>query len=154
MTFAGLFGFIAILLAATGTGEAEQSVRRPQASAQVQPPVRMMTVRQETILRVPVRPNPRMRLRWEEEKGPKCLPVSAIAGAVLSSPDSIDILLRNRQRMRAKLDNDCDGLDFYGSLYLQTDDGKFCAKRDSIHSRMGRTCRIQKFRTLVPKVER
>ena len=24
-----------------------------------------------------------------------------------------------------------------GALYLQTDDGKFCAKRDVIHSRMG-----------------
>jgi hypothetical protein len=150
MTFAGWLGFIAMLLGATETGEADPDPRRPAPL----PPVRMMTIQQETILRVPVRPNPRLHLRWEEEKGPKCLPAAAIAGAMLSSPDSIDILLRNRQRMRAKLDNDCNGLDFYGSLYLQTDDGKFCAKRDSIHSRMGGTCRIQKFRTLVPKVER
>ena len=151
MTFAGFFGFIAMLLT---VGEVEQAQSRSQSSPRPQPPVRMMTVQEQIILRVPVRPNPRLRLRWEEEKGPKCLPVAAIAGAMLSSPDTIDILLRNRQRMRAKLDNDCDGLDFYGSLYLQTDDGKFCAKRDSIRSRMGATCRIEKFRTLVPKVER
>ncbi len=145
MTFAGLIGFIAMLLSG---GEAQQAKPRPV------PPVRMMTIQQQIILRVPLRPHPRLQLRWEEEKGPKCLPVAAIAGAMLSSPDSIDILLRNGQRMRARLDDDCDGLDFYGSLYLQTDDGKFCAKRDSIHSRMGGTCSIQKFRTLVPRVER
>ena len=149
MTFAGFFGFIAMLLAAA-EGEEQAEARSPKPV----PPVRMMTVQQQMILRVPVRPNPRLQLRWEEEKGPKCLPAAAIAGAMLSSPDSIDIVLRNRQRMRAKLDNDCEGLDFYGALYLQTDDGKFCAKRDVIRSRMGGTCQIEKFRTLVPKVER
>ena len=142
MTFAGFFGFIAMLLAA---GEAEA----PPA-----PPVRAMTVERQMILLVPVRPYPRMNFRWEEEKGPKCLPVGAIAGAMLSGGDSIDLVLRNRQRMRARLDNDCEGLDFYGGLYLQTEDGQLCAKRDSIRSRMGATCRIEKFRMLVPKVER
>ena len=93
-------------------------------------------------------------MRWEEEKGPKCLPAAAIAGAIMSSPDSIDILLRDRQRMRARLDDDCEGLDFYGSLYLQTDDGKFCARRDVIRSRVGGTCRIEKFRILVPRIGR
>ena len=142
MTFAGFFGFIAMLLA---TSEAEA----PPA-----PPVRVMTVERQMILRVPVRPYPRMNFQWEEEKGPKCLPVGAIAGAMLSGPGSIDLVLRNRQRMRARLDNDCEGLDFYDGFYLQTEDGQFCAKRDSIRSRMGGTCRIEKFRMLVPKVER
>ena len=148
MTFAGFFGFIAMLLAAAEGGEQAESSPKPV------PPVRMMTVERQMILRVPVRPYPRMNFRWEEEKGPKCFPVQAIAGAMLSGPDSIDIVLRNRQRMRAKLDNDCEGLDFYGGLYLQTEDGQLCTKRDAIRSRMGGTCRIEKFRTLVPKVER
>ena len=146
MTFAGFFGFIAMLLA---TGEAQRPSDPPPA-----PPVRMMTVERQMILRVPVRPYPRMNFRWEEEKGPKCLPVGALAGAMMSGPGSIDIVLRNRQRMRARLDNDCEGLDFDGGFYLQTEDGQFCAKRDSIRSRMGATCRIEKFRMLVPKVER
>ena len=140
MTFAGIFGLIAMLLAT--------------AEAATPPPVRVMTVERQLILRVPIRPYPRIKLRWEEEKGPKCLPVGAIAGAMLPGPDSIDIVLRNRQRLRAKLDNDCEGLDFYGGLYLQTEDGQLCAKRDSIRSRIGGTCRIDKFRVLVPKVER
>ena len=142
MTFAGFFGFIAMLLSA---GEPE---------APPGPPVRVMTIERQMILRVPVRPHPRRNFQWEEQKGPKCLPVGVIAGAMLSGPDSIDIVLRNRQRIRAKLDSDCDGLDFYGAMYLQSDDGQFCAKRDVIRSRMGGTCRIEKFRTLVPKIER
>ncbi|MCY7281655.1 MAG: hypothetical protein LH610_12330 [Sphingomonas bacterium] len=146
MTFAGFFGFIAMLLA---TGEAQKPSEPPPA-----PPVRMMTIERQMILRVPVRPYPRMTLRWEEEKGPKCLPVGAIAGAMLSGPDSIDIVLRNRQRLRAKLDNDCEGLDFYGGLYLQTEDGQLCAKRDVIRTRVGGTCPIEKFRLLVPRIER
>ena len=142
MTFAGFFGFIAMLLSA---GEGERSPA---------PPVRVLTVERQMIVRVPVRPYPRMNFRWEEEKGPKCIPARAIAGAMLSGTDSIDFVLRNRQRIRAKLDNDCQGLDFYGRFYLQTDDGQFCAKRDAIRNRMGGTCRINKFRMLVPKVER
>lgn len=155
MTFSGLFGFIAMLLA---VGEVDQAQSRSEATrsqpSDRSPPVRMMTVQQQIILRVPVRPNPRLQLRWEEEKGPKCLPAAAIAGAIMSSPDSIDILLRDRQRMRARLGDDCEGLDFYGSLYLQTDDGKFCARRDVIRSRVGGTCRIEKFRILVPRIGR
>ena len=116
--------------------------------------VRTMTVEERLIIRIPVTPRPRIRIRWEEEKGPKCLPARAIAGAFLSSPDSVDFLMRNRQRVRARLDNDCDGLDFYGQLYLLPDDGKICARRDVIRSRVGGSCRIDRFRTLVPKVDR
>ena len=145
MTFAGFFGFIAMLLA---TGEAQSPSARPSA-----PTVRVMTVQQQTILRVPVRPYPQMKFRWEEEKGPKCLPVRAIAGAMLSGSDSIDIVLRNRQRVRARLESECKGLDFYDGFYLQTEDGRFCARRDVIRGRMGGTCQVEKFRLLVPKVE-
>lgn len=145
MTFAGFFGFIAMLLA---TGEADRPSDPPA------PTVRAMTVQRQVILRVPIRPHPPMNFRWEEEKGPKCLPVRGLAGAMLSGPDSIDIMLRNRQRVRAKLESECKGLDFYDGFYLQTEDGQLCARRDVIRSRMGGTCQIDKFRMLVPKVER
>jgi len=116
--------------------------------------VRVMTVERQMILRVPVHPRPRLRIRWDEEKGPKCLPAAAIAGAMLSGPDSIDFLLRDRQRMRARLDSDCPALDFYGGFYVQPEDNRICARRDVIHSRVGGTCRIERFRNLVPRVER
>ena len=54
--------------------------------------------------------------------------------------------LRNRQRIRAGSTSDCPALDFYGGFYLQPDDERICAKRDSIHSRMGGSCRIERFR--------
>ena len=142
MIFTGLVGLLSALLAGS---EAPPTPREG---------VRMMTVEERLTIRIPVAPRPRLKIRWEEEKGPKCLPARAIAGAFLSGPDTIDILLRNRQMMRARLDNDCEGLDFYGQLYVQPEDGRLCARRDSIRSRVGGSCRIEKFRTLVPKVER
>ena len=144
MILPGLLGLLAMLL---GGGD-------PPSPQGPPPAVRMMIVQQQVILRVPVRPHPAFALQWEEEKGPKCLAAGMIAGAMLSTPGNIDIVLRNRQRIRAKLDSDCDGLDFYGGLYIQTDDGEVCAKRDSISSRVGGTCRIEKFKMLVPKVDR
>jgi hypothetical protein len=142
MIMTGLVGLLTALLAG--------SEAAPAPSERV----RTMTVEERLIIRIPVTPRPRIRIRWEEEKGPKCLPARAIAGAFLSSPDSVDFLMRNRQRVRARLDNDCDGLDFYGQLYLLPDDGKICARRDVIRSRVGGSCRIDRFRTLVPKVDR
>lgn len=143
MIFPGLFGLFAILFAAA---------EPPQSGPP--PAVRMMVVQQQLIVRVPVRPHPAFTLRWQEEKGPKCLPVGMIAGAMLSSPGNIDLVLRNRQRVRARLDSDCEGLDFYSDVYMQTGDGEVCAKRDSIRSRVGGLCRIEKFKMLVPIVER
>ena len=142
MIFSSLVGLLSALLAA--------SEAPPMPSERV----KVMTVEERITIRVPVAPRPRMRIRWEEEKGPKCLPVGAIAGAFLSGPDSIDFLLRGRRLVRARLDNDCDGLDFYGKLYVEPEDRRICARRDTIRSRAGTSCRIEKFRSLVPKVER
>jgi hypothetical protein len=143
MILAGLLSLLTALLAGgEGSSAPEEGVR-------------VTTIEERLIIRVPVMPRPRQRLsiHWEEEKGPKCIPVDAIARAFLSGPDSIDILLRSRQLVRARLDNDCDGLDFYGALYVQPEDRRICAKRDTIRSRVGGSCRIEKFRTLVPKID-
>jgi len=115
--------------------------------------VRTLVVQEEVIMRVPVRPMPR-RIDWDERKGPKCIPSEAIRGAALSSQETVDFLLFDRTRLRAQLDEDCPALDFYNGFYLTPNDGKVCAKRDEIHSRMGRSCRIERFRRLVPKFER
>jgi hypothetical protein len=144
MILTGLVGLFAALLA----GSEEPPARAPG--------VRVTTIEERLIIRIPVspRPRPRLRIRWEEEKGPKCLPADGIARAFLSGPDSIDFLMRSRQLVRARLDNDCPALDFYEGFYVQPDDRRLCARRDSIRSRVGGSCRIEKFRTLVPKVDR
>lgn len=114
-----------------------------------------MTIESQIILRVPVQPQPRLSLRWDEvEDGPKCLPARALAGAMLSGADSIDFLLKSRRRLRARLDSECEGLDFYGGFYIQPEDRMICAGRDVIRSRVGGTCRIDRFHMLVPRVER
>src|SRR5690606_25270085 len=77
MILTGLVGLLSALLA---------SREAPPAPPQG---VRVMTVEERLIIRVPVAPRPRVKLRWDEEKGPKCLPARAIAGAFLSGPDSI-----------------------------------------------------------------
>jgi hypothetical protein len=143
MILAGLVSLLSALLAGSGGSSA------PEES------VRVTTIEERLIIRVPVarRPRQRLNIRWEEEKGPKCIPADSLARAFLSSPDSIDILLRSRQVIRAKLDSDCDGLDFYGGFYIQPEDRRICAKRDTIRSRVGGSCRIERFRTLVPKVD-
>lgn len=117
-----------------------------------QPVVRRIMVQDELIIRIPVRP-PRVRqpIEWVESKGPKCLSSRYIAGATLSAPSSIDFLLRDRSRLRARIDDRCPALDFYDGFYLEPEDDRICAKREEIKTRMGGSCRIERFRTLTPK---
>lgn len=117
--------------------------------------VRTMTVEQRLVVRVPVRPQFRGRLHWEEEAfGPRCLPLNGIAGAALAGKDGIDFLMRDRRRVRAKFAGDCTGLDFWDGFYMQPTDRRICAGRDVISSRVGGTCEIDRFRMLAPRLER
>lgn len=117
--------------------------------------VTRMVEQDEVILRVPVQPRPLMpQFEWQEKKGPKCIPVAAVRRALLSGPEQVDLILANKRRIRAHLEEDCPALDFYGGFYLQLQDNRLCAGRDIIRSRMGGTCTIRGFRLLVPKVRR
>ncbi|MCY7339448.1 MAG: hypothetical protein LH465_05785 [Sphingomonas bacterium] len=118
------------------------------------PAVRRMIIRDEILIHVPIGNRPPPLFEWEEHKGPKCLPAAAIVGASIAGPSSIDFVLRDRRRIRAKLDKDCAGLDFYGGFYVEPADGGICAKREEIRSRVGASCRITHFRRLVPKLKR
>ena len=70
-----------------------------------------------------------------------------------SGPSSIDFLLRDRTRVRAIMDDECPALDFYKGFYLQPDDDRICAKCESIQSRIGGSCRIERFKTLIPQMK-
>jgi hypothetical protein len=109
----------------------------------------------QTILRVPVQPRVMVpHMEWAERKGPSCIPAQAIRRAFLSGPDKVDFVLVNRARVRAEFDDRCPALDFYGGFYLRTEDQRLCAGRDSVRSRMGGNCTIERFKQLVPKVQR
>ena len=139
MIFAHLLAFVSSLLGISGADDAA-----------VQRTVSRLVVQDELIVRVPVEAMPHQFV-WEEHKGPKCIAAKDIRGAKLSGPQQVDFVLSDRSRIRAKFEDDCPALDFYGGFYLNPQDEQLCAKRDSVHSRMGGSCRIERFRSLKPK---
>ena len=131
------------------------------APASAADPVRIaqVTVRERIVIRVPrvVVPVGRTTLppkamTWREKKGPKCIPAQGMAGAMITAPKQVDLVLMGGKRVRAKLDGDCKPLDFYGGFYLRpSGDGMICADRDSIRMRSGASCGIDSFKSLVAK---
>ena len=88
-------------------------------------------------------------LKWEESKAGKCLPLGDVAAAVGTGERNMDLLLRNRTRMRVKFKKGCRGDDFYAGFYVEpSPDGLLCADRDVVRARSGMTCRIDRFRRL------
>ena len=119
--------------------------------AAMQESVTRLIVQDEVILRIPIAPRPQgPAVRWTERKGPKCIPIGPIRGAMLSGPEQVDFIFRNRARVRAQFDENCPALDFYAGFYLQPNGEQLCAGRDAIHSRMGGSCTIERFKMLVP----
>ncbi len=115
-------------------------------------------IREQILIRVPARIRnapggvAAKPIEWKESRGPKCVPMRLIAGATLLSQNSFDLVLRDRSRVRAKLEKRCPALDYYYGFYIrQTTDGQICADRDSIRSRMGGECEIDRFRSLSAK---
>lgn len=79
------------------------------------------------------------------------MPLAALAGAAITQPDSVDLFLRGGARLRARLDDDCPALDYYSGFYVRpTADGQVCERRDSLHTRAGGQCTIERFRSLQP----
>jgi hypothetical protein len=111
-------------------------------------------VREQIVVRVPVRlrevsPAAPSLIQWREGKGPKCVPTRSIVGASLLSQNSVDLILRDKRRVRAKLESNCPALDYYYGFYISPNaDGMICADRDIIRSRVGGQCEIERFRSL------
>jgi hypothetical protein len=111
-------------------------------------------VRQQIIIRVPQPgrgvPVSATTMHWREGNGPRCLAANQILAAT-PSQSSVDFIMRDQSRVRARLGRRCGGLDYYRGFYLNTtSDGRVCAERDSIRSRMGGECGIAEFRSLQP----
>ncbi len=123
-------------------------------------------IEQQLIIRVPAQrsqlnnfaagPAPSRRSRdvpivWKEKKAPKCVSMRNILGMQAVQRDSIDLITRQNQRLRAQLNRGCRALDFYAGFYMQgSKDGQLCEDRDQIHARTGAKCEIDKFRLMVP----
>jgi hypothetical protein len=120
--------------------------------AALQDGVTRLVVQDEIIMRVTIEPRPMRAVEWVEHNGPKCIPLTGMRAALISGQDQIDFIYANHARVRARFDEDCPALDFYGSFYLEPNGDKLCAGRDSIHSRMGGSCTIERFKRLEPKL--
>jgi hypothetical protein len=138
-------GVAALLALAAGAPAAAPPARPAQFGQTV--------VREQVIIRF--RHTPPTKVEWKEGKGPKCVPARAIAAATLVGKSSVDLILRNRQRVRARLESSCPALDYYYGFYITPNpDGMVCEDRDSVRSRMGGACEIDRFRGLEPVVRR
>jgi hypothetical protein len=142
-----LFVYGAMLAAATPY--AAQLLRAPGKPAVM---LAQLRIQRTTIIRVPpAAPSVIISepVRWKEKGGPDCIKWSAIAGAMISSPTSLDVIIRGGKRYRVKLNKSCQAAEFYADFYVKaTPDGQICQSRDSIYSRAGGECGISKFKRL------
>jgi hypothetical protein len=126
-----------------------------------------VTIEQRVIIRIPtVRPGaqrssvvseaaapPPPPIRWKETKGPKCLPLTGIRGAVTSMGNGVTLIAGRNEQFRTHFGRACRAADFYAGFYIQpNEDGAICAGRDALHARNGSTCEIEKFSRLVPEM--
>ncbi len=145
-------GAALFLLVSLGNGDDQP---RPPAG-------RGLTVHQQVIIRVspaPRAPGSRMgNLRqntntiWREERGPRCIPIRHVMGAAQIGQESIDLVLRDASRVRARLERRCVAMDYYFGVYVRPNaDGMICADRDEFRARSGSSCGIERFRLLRPR---
>ncbi len=92
------------------------------------------------------------RQTYREKKIGKCLPMNNILGVQMFADRFLDLITKDRKRIRAELEDNCQARSFYSGFYVEkTGDGKMCAGRDILHSRTGAKCEIDRFRELVPE---
>lgn len=86
-----------------------------------------------------------------EKKADDCVKLEKITGFAVTRGDSVDLVMSDGKRLRARLSSNCPALGFYAGFYVKPHkDGKICAKRDTLRSRSGGSCGIDDFHRLVP----
>ena len=147
--FAGL-----VLAAAATAAPSAGAIVRDSARQSVGVVYAQVIIQRSTIIRVPPATPlalPILPMQWKEKSAPNCVKLSNLAAGMVSSPTTIDLIVRGGTRYRIKLEKSCQAIDFYQGFYVKpTADGQICKSRDSIHSRSGGKCEIDKFKTLVP----
>ena len=118
-----------------------------------------LTIEQRVIIRVPMtrkgrapaRLVPQEERAWKERKGPRCIALRSIRSAAVAVENSIDLLLADQHRYRARLERGCNSMGFYSGFYVEPDeDGSLCSGRDQLQARSGLSCSIDSFRRLEP----
>jgi hypothetical protein len=111
---------------------------------------------QRVIIRIPPKSTPVGSRRsepakYKEEKIGKCLLMDRLVGSRPGPKETLEILTRDGNVIRAYLGDGCLAREFYAGAYVERSaDGKLCIDRDLLHARTGAQCEIDKFRLLVP----
>ena len=117
-------------------------------------------IEQRIIIRFPNQPVPaapgrsdkRNATLYNEEKIGKCLLMDRLVASRPGPKNSLELVTRERQLIRAYLGDGCLAREFYAGAYVErSKDGKLCVDRDLLHARTGAKCEIDKFRLLVPE---
>jgi hypothetical protein len=112
---------------------------------------------QRVIIRIPPKAAPASSKRseavkYKEEKIGKCILMDRLVGSRPGPKDSLEILTRDGNVIRAYLGDGCLAREFYAGAYVERSiDGKLCIDRDLLHARTGAECEVDKFRLLVPE---
>ncbi|MBO9574972.1 MAG: hypothetical protein J7494_04495 [Sphingobium sp.] len=153
----------ALLTVAAGAATPQDGERDQQAMTRVQ--LAQVTIEQRVIIRIPlVRPGAAQGQRAalappmpdpppatiKEVKGPKCLKLDRLRGAVINAVTGVTMLTDKDERFRTHFGRTCRPADFYSGFYIEPNkDGSICAGRDTLRARNGSSCDIEKFGKLV-----
>lgn len=117
-------------------------------------------IEQRVIIRFPNQPvtpatgrgDNRKAIIYNEEKIGKCLLMDRLIASRPGPKNSLELVTRERQLIRAYLGDGCLAREFYAGAYVErSTDGKLCIDRDLLHARTGAKCEIDRFRLLVPE---
>lgn len=99
-------------------------------------PVQPVTERERGLLRG-------LTTLFTKKSSRACIESDRIAGAIVTSDRSIDLVLAGGERWRMGFKADCPALSYYqGFYYRQTQAGRMCAGRDAVLARSGAECPI------------
>ncbi|WP_245739019.1 hypothetical protein [Sphingomonas rubra] len=115
--------------------------------------VQRWTIHERVVIRVPrTEAGPASPVRWRERKAPRCLKLTEVSAATIAAPASVDLLMSDGRRIRARLEGECRSAGFYSGFYVRPgSDGMLCADRDVIRIRSGAACAIDRFRLLTQR---
>lgn len=95
-------------------------------------------------------PDPETPRRFVERKMGKCVPVSGIAAVQPADDKRLILFMRDRRLVSAALERSCHARDYYSGFYLaRSGDGQLCVDRDTLQSRNGANCKLDKLRQLL-----
>lgn len=94
--------------------------------------------------------DPETPRRFIERKMGKCVPVAGIAAVQAADDKRLILFMRDRRLISAALERSCHARDYYSGFYLsRSSDGQLCVDRDTLQSRNGANCKLDKLRQLV-----